>query len=369
MTTLDSALRESVEKDYFDDPRVMALVDRFRCAQSEPALDHVAQISANRVTREAITVSHNPLFALLLDAQAAKQMPKGCTTPSGCQQHGCHGECLPTEPQRPAKPVQEPVCRDDGMPTSAEERHLRRLLALRAAMPHAYYDDGEAQGTEHGIIIDFMREPVAHIDAKLRALNVARAIAKQSEPAREPVGYLPAYELNRLQSGHDGRLRSAKFGASALDGDVAVYTAPPPAPVAQQEPVAWLVKWANAYDGEAYTEWQKGYDAARSVVKAHLPVSHTQSHEPKQPEPAQEPYCYVYEYDTPLGMHRTLYPKEHNGKQPDRAIPLYTSPPQRKPLTEEEIGEATKNIRGIHCNIVDEIARAVERAHKIGGEG
>lgn len=36
MTTLDSDLLESVEKDYFDDPRVMALVNRFRCAQSEP---------------------------------------------------------------------------------------------------------------------------------------------------------------------------------------------------------------------------------------------------------------------------------------------------------------------------------------------
>ena len=105
MTTLDSALLESVEKDYFDDPRVMALVDRFRCAQSEPALDHVAQISANRVTREAITVSHNPLFALLLDAQAAKRMPKGCTTPSGCQQHGCHGECLPAPPKLDKGPV------------------------------------------------------------------------------------------------------------------------------------------------------------------------------------------------------------------------------------------------------------------------
>ena len=55
------------------------------------------------------------------------------------------------------------------------ERHIRRLLAVRVAMPHTYYDDGEAQGQEHGIVIDFMREPVADIDAKLRALNVARA--------------------------------------------------------------------------------------------------------------------------------------------------------------------------------------------------
>jgi hypothetical protein len=99
-----------------------------RAAMAEPVQEPVAQISANRViaaieewkslwwkvppfaskvnraTREAITVSHNPLFALLLDAQAAKQMPRGCTTPSGCQQHGCHGDCLPTEPQRPAEP-------------------------------------------------------------------------------------------------------------------------------------------------------------------------------------------------------------------------------------------------------------------------
>jgi hypothetical protein len=65
--------------------------------------------------------------------------------------------------------------RDDGMPGDPDERHLRRLLAVRVAMPHTYYDDGEAQGQEHGIVIDFMREPVADIDAKLRALNVARA--------------------------------------------------------------------------------------------------------------------------------------------------------------------------------------------------
>lgn len=71
-----------------------------------------------------------------------------------------------------APAVVEP--RADGAPSSADERQLRRLLAHRVHMPHAYYDDGEAQGTEHGIQIDFMRDPVADIDAKLRALNVAR---------------------------------------------------------------------------------------------------------------------------------------------------------------------------------------------------
>src|SRR5574337_1531072 len=41
----------------------------------------------------------------------------------------------------------------------------------------------------------------------------------------EPVAYLPAYELDRLRSGHTAMLRSAKFGPSEMDGDVPVYTA------------------------------------------------------------------------------------------------------------------------------------------------
>ena len=76
---------------------------------------------------------------------------------------------------------QELERRLDGMPSSSTERELRRLLAVRVAMPHTYFDDGEASGQEHGIVIDFMREPVADIDAKLRALNVARALAKQAD--------------------------------------------------------------------------------------------------------------------------------------------------------------------------------------------
>ena len=84
----------------------------------------------------------------------------------------------------PAAPAQAKQPRPFGggsLPTSAAERHLRRLLAVRVGMPHTYFDDGEAQGNEHGISIDFMREPVEHIDAKLRALNVARAECAKPE--------------------------------------------------------------------------------------------------------------------------------------------------------------------------------------------
>lgn len=45
----------------------------------------------------------------------------------------------------------------------------------------------------------------------------------QVEARGMPVGYLPAYELQRLASGHDAKLRSAKFGPSYLDGDVPVF--------------------------------------------------------------------------------------------------------------------------------------------------
>ncbi len=41
----------------------------------------------------------------------------------------------------------------------------------------------------------------------------------------EPIGYLADYEMKRLRAGSDAYLRSSKFGASALDGDVAVFLA------------------------------------------------------------------------------------------------------------------------------------------------
>lgn len=76
-------------------------------------------------------------------------------------------------------------------------------------------------------VADNLRAALAE-EALQRFTDVNQEIeAALAEPVQAPVGYLPAYELDRLQSGHDGRLRSAKFGASVLDGDVAVYTSPP----------------------------------------------------------------------------------------------------------------------------------------------
>ena len=85
-----------------------------------------------------------------------------------------------------AMQAEQPSVRDDGMPASKDERHLRRLLAGCVNMLHTYYDDGEVQGEEHGISIDFMREPAAGIAAKLRELGVARYKCEQPS-VREPL--------------------------------------------------------------------------------------------------------------------------------------------------------------------------------------
>ena len=46
-------------------------------------------------------------------------------------------------------------------------------------------------------------------------------------------------------------------------------------------------------------------------------------------------------------------------------IPVYTTPPQRKPLTSEEIWEA---LGGVDCTRPTLIARAIEAAHGITGD-
>lgn len=64
--------------------------------------------------------------------------------------------------------------RADGMPAGQDERELRRAYAARVGMLGLYMDDGEASGTEHGVSIDFMREPVRDIMFKVLLLEMAR---------------------------------------------------------------------------------------------------------------------------------------------------------------------------------------------------
>lgn len=93
-------------------------------------------------------------------------------------------------------------------------------------------------------------------------------------------------------------------------------------------------------------------------------------------EPVQEPYCYVYEYDSVFGLHREFYPRPYNGTKPSRTVPVYAHPPQRKPLTDEEIADMWVGIlydtppSGVHDDglVPHRLARQIELAHGIGVE-
>jgi hypothetical protein len=80
-------------------------------------------------------------------------------------------------------------------------------------------------------------------------------------------------------------------------------------------------------------------------------------------QPEQEPVAWLYEYTNPRREKAVgFYPSQVNGVI---CTPLYTTPPQRKPLTEEEVyALVDATIEHGRCAL----ARAIEKAHGIGGE-
>ena len=75
-------------------------------------------------------------------------------------------------------------------------------------------------------------------------------------------------------------------------------------------------------------------------------------------EPAQEPVAWA-KFSAKGNIIDLL------SEPDDDYTPLYTTPPQRKPLTDEEIWEV---LGGIDCTRPMLIARAIEAAHGIKGE-
>lgn len=80
-------------------------------------------------------------------------------------------------------------------------------------------------------------------------------------------------------------------------------------------------------------------------------------------EPMQEPDCWAIL--TPNGS-KLVSPSEAQGRK--SAYPLYTAPPQRLPLTEEEISKVAATFYGVQGFRVEAFARAVEAAHGIKEE-
>lgn len=105
----------------------------------------------------------------------------------------------------------------------------------------------------------------------------------------------------------------------------------------------------------------------------------------EQAKPVQEPVAWRYELATTIheneygGWEQLITPYKPNA--PDGSIrnltPLYTAPPQRKPLTEEEIPALAEQVLklSVYYDVwallgtdgLVALVRAVERAHGIGG--
>lgn len=89
----------------------------------------------------------------------------------------------------------------------------------------------------------------------------------------------------------------------------------------------------------------------------------------EQAEPVQEPLGYLW----PTGRHPEFRYTQQKIDGVD-GTPVYTTPPQRKPLTEEEIEVLeAKYAPPVHPDFAETddwfaFARAIERAHGIGGQ-
>lgn len=138
----------------------------------------------------------------------------------------------------------------------------------------------------------------------------------------------------------------------------------------KQEPVAWLIKWVNANDGVPQGEWQRGYDAARNVVRAHLKAAQQVVNQQMTTEPVAKVELMTTGGNAGLAT-RIVEIDDHLRERLRPGQMLYTHPPQRQPLTEYEAWEiwdalADRGKKGE--DIVHAFARAIERAHGIGGQ-
>ena len=79
-------------------------------------------------------------------------------------------------------------------------------------------------------------------------------------------------------------------------------------------------------------------------------------------QPDQEPVAWGMMNDDGK-IYDCICPEEHDRFEGEYTVPLYTTPPHRKPLTDKEIGEIVgETLDPWSC------ARAIEAAHGIKGE-
>jgi hypothetical protein len=123
-------------------------------------------------------------------------------------------------------------------------------------------------------------------------------------------------------------------------------------------------QWPTYAEPENYPKCNCGYDQAITAIKAAL-------------EAKDEPVAWRYDqakYRTNDLRGRQWAFNVFSQAMPymdemvQNVTPLYTTPPQRKPLTDEEIYLCTNHIDRNARGWANEFARAIEAAHGITGE-
>ena len=220
--------------------------------------------------------------------------------------------------------------------------------------------------------------------------------AALAEPVQEPVGNSYADLFNALQRietaavflpsfkiTHEGGLEAV---VQNIVNAIAALAEPVQEPVQRKEHCLWArngnepcphvqraepvqeLPWLRAID-EAMVDHHVGvadvtddYETAKRKLNTLL--CHAQdigAHFAKQAEPVQEPVAW--------GSGDGYWIRaEDKAIRPDRerfTVAFYTSPPQRKPLTEEEIEVLAKKHNGIFYDCDIHFARAIEAAHGI----
>ena len=117
---------------------------------------------------------------------------------------------------QPTPATQDSPLRPDGMPSSADERMLHRMLCSAYCGPTAYTDDGEASDSSMHPAIDFMRMPPEQIRQLIIERNTAKWKATQDSQQAEKVA-TPRDEWPQDADGALGHLAGCAFGTAPSD--------------------------------------------------------------------------------------------------------------------------------------------------------
>ena len=187
--------------------------------------------------------------------------------------------------------------------------------------------------------------------ADLAITAIKAALEAKDEPVAFKI-YKPTPPRRAIPNVRDAELPWV-YDQDPSSGNVAsMWVTPvkatPPQQEAKDEPVAWKYDVTYNQDGTVSVALPDG-DELRIVL-------------PNQ----QEPYCWTWDVWVSGGKWRAEYGWEKPTEKVVNLQPLYTSPPQRKPLTDEEITEIFSTTKGLDFYL--NFARAIEAAHGIKGE-